>query len=153
MMGKPDELTNVFLRKMDEFLISCDAIEEKGLWDKEEYGEMDAFFQNEIQSVIIHLIAVDGVIKESEVDYLNKNFRMDYSVEELQRVYDNCPTEIDHFYDDNFKGGLSILRKIDNDLAELYLDLFRIICEIIVESDAQINESELEELKKIQSSQ
>lgn len=151
MMGNLDELTNVFLSKMDKFLISCDAIEAKGLWDKEEYGEMDVFFQNEIQSVIIHLIAVDGMIHQSEVDYLNKNFRMDYSKEELQSVYDNCPTEIDHFFDDNFKGGLFILQGIDNELAVLYMDLFHTICDIIVESDTQISEAELEELKKFQS--
>ena len=148
-MERLEELTNLFLKKNDEFLIACDEVEEKGLWDKEEYGEMDVFFQNEVQSVIIHLIALDGVIHEGEVDYLNKNFRIDYTKEELQGVYDNCSTEIDHFYDDNFKSGLSILRDIDKDLAALYIDLFCTICDIIVESDAQISEAELEELKRL----
>ena len=68
-----------FKVKYDAFLIGCDSIEELGMWDKEEFGEMDAFYLNDLSSVVIRLIAADGKITQKEVDYLNAPFEFDYN--------------------------------------------------------------------------
>ena len=83
-MNRIDKLTEDFRYKYDRFFIGCDAAEEEGLWDKEENGEMDGFYQNDLVSVIIRLIAADGVISDKETEYLNKTFGFDYTTRPLK---------------------------------------------------------------------
>ena len=73
-MKRIDMLTEEFKTKYERFLIGCDALEDLNLWDKEEHGEMDVFYQNDLVSVILRLIVADGEISEKEAVYLNKNF-------------------------------------------------------------------------------
>lgn len=148
-MNNLDMYTESFKLKLEKFLLGCDAVEELGLWDKEQYGEMDVFYQNDLVSIIIRLIAADGVISGREVDYLNKNFGFSYSIAELRDVYQNCREEIGHSFDEAFENGITLMRSINEKLADAYKELLGLICDIIIESDGVVTETEQEEVKRL----
>ena len=66
-MSNLENYTQSFRMKYESFLTGCDAMEELGLWDKENLGEMEGYYVNDMVSVIIRLIATDGRITEKEV--------------------------------------------------------------------------------------
>ena len=138
-----------FKMKHESFLTGCDSIEEMGLWDKEALGEMDAFYSNDLTSVIIRLIATDGKIAQKEVDFLNETFGFEYTLDELIDVYHSCKDDIGHAFDENFENGITYMRKINANLADAYKELLSLICEIIIESDGVIAESEIAEVKRL----
>ncbi len=138
-----------FRLKLELFLIGCDSMEEMGLWNKCELGEMDAFYSNDLASVIIRLIAADGKITQKEVDTLNETFGFDYTLEELTDVYNSCEEDIGHSFDESFENGITYMRKINEKLADAYKELLYLICEIIIESDGMISESEVAEVKRL----
>lgn len=138
-----------FKMKYESFLTGCDSIEEMGLWDKEANGEMDVFYSNDLASVIIRLIAVDGVIAQKEVDYLNSTFGFDYTLAQLQEVYDNCKEDIGHAFDETFENGITLMRKINAKLADAYKELLSLICTIIMEGDGTVAAAEMEEVRRL----
>ena len=138
-----------FKMKHESFLIGCDSIEEMGLWDKDTLGEMDVFYTNDLTSVIIRLIATDGKITQKEVDFLNETFDFEYTLDELIDVYNSCKDDIGHAFDENFENGITHMRKINANLADAYKELLSLICEIIIESDGVIAESEIAEVKRL----
>lgn len=138
-----------FKMKHESFLIGCDSIEEMGLWDKDTLGEMDVFYTNDLTSVIIRLIATDGKITQKEVDFLNETFDFEYTLDELIDVYNSCKDDIGHAFDENFENGITYMRKINAKLADAYKELLSLICEIIIESDGVIAESEIAEVKRL----
>lgn len=148
-MKNVDMYIDSFKMKYESFLIGCDSIEKMGLWDKEAHGEMDAFYSNDLTSVIIRLIATDGKITQKEVDYLNETFDFEYSLEELIDVYNACRDDIGQAFDENFENGITYMRKINAKLADAYKELLSLICEIIIESDGVIAESEVSEVKRL----
>ncbi len=135
-------LTDSFKLKYEKFILGCDSIELDESWDKEANGEMDVFYENEILSVILSLIIADGTISEAEVRYLNDNFGLSYSVEQLKTVYTALGDEIDAFFERYFKAGYQMLQGIHEKLATAYKELFELICQIIVESDGRVSEEE-----------
>lgn len=141
-MKNIDKLTEQFKSLYERFLIGCDSIEEIGLWNKEEHGEMDVFYQNDLVSVILRLIASDGNISEKEVEYLNQNFGFGYTADELTDVYENCKEEIECSFDENFANGISYMRTLNTKLADAYKELLGLICDIIVESDNIVSDDE-----------
>ena len=148
-MNNVEKYVESFKRKYELFLNGCDSIEELGLWDKDAYGEMDVFYTNDLVSVIIRLIAADGKITQKEVAYFNETFGFDYTLAELQDVYDVCKDDIGHAFDENFENGISVMRKINAKLADAYKDLLGLVCEIIINSDGVVAESELAEVTRL----
>lgn len=148
-MGNINNIIDSFKMKYESFLIGCDSIEEMGLWDKEAHGEMYAFYSNDLASVIIRLIATDGKITQKEVEYLNGTFDFEYTLEELIDVYNACKDDIGQAFDENFENGITYMRKINAKLADAYKELLSLICEIIIESDGVITESEISEVKRL----
>lgn len=148
-MKRIDMLTEEFKTKYERFLIGCDALEDLNLWDKEEHGEMDVFYQNDLVSVILRLIAVDDDISEKEAEYLNKNFGFEYTADELADIYESCDEEISHSFDEQFENGITYMRSINEKLADAYKELLALICDIIIESDDVITPEEIEEAKKL----
>lgn len=138
-----------FKLKYEDFFIGCDSLEEIGLWNKDTYGEMEAFYMNDLTGVIIRLIATDGKITEKEVDYFNKSFGFDYTLEELVAVYDNSNGSIEASFDENFENGISLMRKINSKLADAYKELLALCCDIIIKSDGIITDAEIEEVKRL----
>lgn len=52
-----------FRLNYEKFFVGCDALE-TGLWPKEEPGEMDVYFANDLACVIIRLIAANRVFAD-----------------------------------------------------------------------------------------
>lgn len=148
-MSKLEKLIDSFQLKLDKFMIGCDAIEEEGRWNKDLHGEMEHFYVNDLVSIIIRLIAADGVISEKEADYLNDAFGFDYTPEELTEVYRSCEDEIGLSFDEDFENGISYMRELNDRLADSYKELLALICEIIVESDGVVSEEEAEEINHL----
>ena len=138
-----------FKFKQERFLDGCDAVEEMGLWDKDSYGEMDVFYTNDLISVILRLIAVDGKITQKEVKYLNETFDFSYTLGELTEVYDACKENLGQTFDENFESGVALMRNINAKLADAYKELLCLICDIVIESDGVISEVELSEAKRV----
>lgn len=148
-MENVDMYIESFKMKHELFITGCDSIEEMGLWDKETLGEMDAFYSNDLASIIIRLIAADGKITQKEVDYLNGTFGFEYTLDELIEVYNSCKDDIGHAFDENFENGITHMRKINPKLADAYKELLYLISEIIIESDGVVSESEIAEVKRL----
>ena len=148
-MEKIDSLTKAFQNGYERFLIGCDAIEETGGWDKEAFGEMDVFYENDLVSLILRLIAADGKISAKEAEYLNRNFGFDYTPERLAEVYENCRGEIGESFDGKFKNGVALMKKINGKLAAAYDELLGLVCDIVIASDGEISPEEIEEAKRI----
>lgn len=148
-MKKIDALTEEFKIKYEKFIIGCDSIEEIDAWDKAENGEMDIFYENDLISIILRLAVADNEVSDKEVEYLNKNFGFNYTVEGLREAYENCKEEIGAPFDEMFKKGVELLRSVSEKLADLYKELLNLICDIIILSDGFIAESEIETAKKV----
>ena len=150
-MKNLDALTQEFNTKYERFFIGCDAVEDSGLWDIEEYGDMEAFYQNDLVSVIIRLIAADGSISSKEVEYLNKSFGFEYTVEELNEVYKSCKDDIGSYFDEQFQNGISVMRSKNEKLADAYKELLGLICDIIASSDGIVSSEEADEIRNLKS--
>ena len=83
------------------------------------------------------------------VDFLNETFDFEYTLDELIDVYNSCKDDIGHAFDENFENGIMHMRKINAKLADAYKELLSLICEIIIESDGIIAESEIAEVKRL----
>ena len=138
-----------FQMKFESFLTGCDALEELGMWNKEALGEMDVFYTNDLASVIIRLIATDGKISQKEVEYLNETFGFTYTLDTLTEVYSSCKDTLDHTFDENFENGISYMRAMNEKLADAYKELLVLICQIIMESDGVIAQTEVAEVKRL----
>lgn len=143
-MGPLQLLSETFKAKYMVFVNSCDAIENIKLWDKEQDGEMDGYFQNDLVSIIINLIAVDGKITDSEVDCINDIFGFDYSVEKLKEVYELCKDGIDELCNGAFGSGVKKMKTINVELANLYSELLELVCDIVSASDGEISTIEVD---------
>ena len=148
-MDRIDMLTNDFRSLYERFLIGCDAIEETGGWDKENLGEMDVFYENDLLSLILRLIAADGKISEKEAEYLDRNFGFDYSPGQLADIYENCREAIGGSFDEKFKEGVRQMKAINAKLADAYAELLGLACDIVAASDGEIAPEEIEEAKRI----
>lgn len=120
-----------------------------GLWNLEENGKMDVYYSADLTSVIIRLIAADGNITRKELEYLNDIFGFKYTVEELTAIYDDCGEAIDTIFDEGAENGLTLMRSINEKLADAYIDLIITICDIVIESDGVIDTAEIELAKQI----
>ena len=148
-MKKIDAYSEEFKTKFEKFLIGCDAIEEMEDWDKETLGEMDVFYQTDLVSIILRLIAADGEISEKEVEYLNKNLGFTYSAGELRDIYRNCRDALDDSFDEQFVNGLNHMRSINEKLANAYRELLLLACNIIIESDDVVTSEEIAEAERL----
>ena len=142
-------LVESFKFKHERFIIGCDAVEEAGAWNKEQYGEMDAFYSTDLCSVILRLVAVDGTITPREVAFLNETFGFEYTLEELVEVYENCKEDIDHSFDESFENGISLMRSISPKLADAYKELLSLVCDILICSDGDVADAEVAEAHRL----
>lgn len=148
-MKQLDYLIESFRLKYEQFFIGCDALEDTGSWNKEVYGEMEAFYQNDLVVFVLRLIAADGKITSEEADYLNRAFGFDYSVDELLEVYNSCREDFEGSFEEQAKSGYELMKRMSEKIAAAYLELLGLICDIIMESDGVVAPAELEEIRKI----
>lgn len=135
----------------EQFVDDCNVLEEEGLWNIDEYGEMESWIANDILCAIIRLVAADGKFTQEEVDFINNTFGdtslgINYSIEELKEVHDNCLEKIDSLFEEGIPETVEMLSAINNDVVAEYRELLMQICTIVAESDAEIAEDEKEEV-------
>ena len=148
-MGRLDELAREFRFKYERFFIGCDALEELDLWDKEKNGEMEAYYQNDLVSVILRLTAIDGKIAEKEVQFFNDVFGFNYSFDEFTEVYRSCRENIEELSNEEFVNGITLMRSVNEKLADAYRELLCLACDIIIESDGIVYSSETDEAMRL----
>lgn len=144
-----EQLSKSFQAKYIDFVDGCDALEECDLWDKEQDGEMDGYYQNDLVSIIIRLITVDGFVSENEVKYLNEVFGFEYTIAELKEVCELCQEGIDELFDGAFASGIKKMRAINDGLADLYAEMLSIVCDIISASDGVVSVVEADTIAKL----
>ena len=144
--------TEEFKFKYERYLIGCDALEELGLWNKDVYGEMEAYYQNDLIGVILRVIVSDGIISEKETEYLNKSFGFKYSTSELEDYYNSCRDAFGQPFNTQARAGYLLMRTINEKLAEAYKELLELACTILISSDGIIGQVELEELQRAKES-
>ncbi|MBO4839434.1 MAG: TerB family tellurite resistance protein [Lachnospiraceae bacterium] len=148
-MKKIDALTEDFRFQYEKFLIGCDSQEEIEHWDKEENGEMEAFYENDLLCVILRLIAADGRISEKEAEYLNRYFGLEYTAEELENICADFEDLSAEEFEAQFAQDLDALRAASGKLADAYKELVGLACDIIIASDEQIAPEEAEEAERL----
>jgi len=144
-----ENLAKQFRDDFERFLIACDAMEEENRWDLDEYGEMEAYFLNDFACAAIRLIASDGTFKKEEVEYLNEYLGFTYSVEELSAVYEMNKEHIDSFFETGIPDSKKELAQLNPELSDLYGDLMRALCEVIIAGDGVIAEKERKEAERL----
>lgn len=148
-MENSDSLTKAFQTLYERFLLGCDAVEESGAWDKQALGGMGVFYETDLIGLILRLIVADGTISEKEVEYLNRNFGLDYTVARLAEVYESCREAIGGSLDEQFRNGIARMKEINGKLAGAYTELVGIVCDIVIAGDGVISPEEREEVRRI----
>ena len=117
-MSSAKEYIDDFKANYEQFMLSCDAVEEEGKWPKDELGEMNAYFMNDFACVIIRLVAADGKIDEEELAFLNDALGFDYKAEELEELYKNDGDRIDAYFEMELDDRIGMMKGINEKLAE-----------------------------------
>lgn len=138
-----------FHKNCRQFIEGCDKLEEAGLWNKEALGEMEAFYLNDMASVVIRLIALDKNISEKEVKYLKESFGFSYTVDELAIVYENSKENLQEYFDEDLSNAVKYLWELDRELADCYQKLIYLICDIIASSDGIVLTMEKKEIERL----
>lgn len=141
-----------FRENAEAFLEACESLQERGLWDEEEYGNVQAYYVNDLVCIITRIIAADGEITERETAFLGDVFGFDYSVEELVEVYEICIDSIKDMFETGVNEAYQLLKDKDMDLADSYKELILLAGLVAMDSDNMIMSSaaEREEVRKLQ---
>ncbi len=149
-MNELDISAESFQLKFDKFLIGCEAVENATLWDVDTYGEMEDYYAMLLVSIILRTITSDGWVSDRETDYLNKLFGFTYDSGELEQVYDSCAEMLQsEDFDNDLTSGIDRLRECNARLADAFVDLTALVCDIIVKSDGFVTEEEKTEMARI----
>lgn len=135
-------LCDSFKLQYEQFRIGCDAMEELGLWDKEALGEMEAYFEEELTSLLLGVIAADGSVSQREAAQLNALFGLSYPVERLKRLYANGAEGLKTLLDETPGSGIALLRARNGRLADAYRTLLFLACDILIAADGTVSEDE-----------
>lgn len=133
-----------FQKNVETFLEACEGLQEKGLWDEMEYGNVQAYYVNDLVCIITKIIAADGEITECETQFLGEVFGFDYTVEELQEVYEICAEGIEEFFETGVNEAYQLLQDKDSDLAKSYKELLLEAGKVAMDSDNMIMASAVE---------
>ena len=148
-MNEIDRLTDSFKIELEIFINGCDQKENDLKWDREEFGEMEAFYQNDLISFVINLMFSDGQISEREAEYLNKTFGCSYSVEELCEIHDFLQSELEEDFDDHLVEDVRFLLDLDAEMGKAFVELLLRLCDIIAQSDDRIDDAERQKIDSI----
>ena len=149
-MNELDNLTRNFKLKYERFKDQCNSIQKIGILDKCGDGSLKGFYGYDLSTVALRLIAADGVININEVKYYNELFDFEYTSQELLELYRGCSDMLlGEYFESDFSYAFTRLRGIDAGLAIEYKELLGYLCEIIISSDGEITDDEVEEIDKL----
>ncbi len=130
-------MENNFRFEWEKFLNGFDAIEEENSWDKAAYGEMEAYCENILVSVMMHFITVDGIITQTEIDTLNKLFDFNFKFEYIKSIYKSMESEIVKFIK-NPEEILAVISAANENICRQYITFLVNACDLIIKSDKRI---------------
>ncbi len=133
--------TESFNLMYEKFVTACDSAEEAKKWDRENDGEMEAYYFNDLSCVIIRLMSSDGSFSEEEADDMNELFGFTYTADELKELYRVQSEDIDSLLEE-IPADIRKLEAIDPGIAQLFSSLLLTACEIISGSDRVIDDDE-----------
>lgn len=149
-MNELDNLTRNFKLKYERFKDQCNSVQKIGILDKCGDGSLKGFYGYDLSTVALRLIAADGVININEVKYYNELFDFEYTSQELLELYRGCSDMLlGEYFESDFSDAFTRLRGIDAGLAIEYKELLGYLCEIIISSDGEITDDEVEEVDKL----
>ncbi len=149
-MKNLDSSAESFQIKFEKFLIGCEAVEKATLWDANTYGGMPDFYAGLLVSIILRTITADGWISDREVEYLDALFGFEYESNELEQVYESCSEMLRSTdFEKDLSDGIALLRENNVRLADAFVELTVLVCDIIVRSDGFVTDEEKEEVCKI----
>ena len=136
MTDKLKVLSDEFKMKHELAVAGFDSHEELTDWDMEEYGEMDAYYDNLLITVIVRMCASDGNFSRGETDYLKDVFNFVFTLEELREIYESMESlEDDDAFVQSLKKDVDMLWSTDGKLCSAFCELVKLACEIIKETD------------------
>ena len=154
-MSTIDQKVIRFRDVLAHFFSSCEEINDyPNLWDKVQNGQMTAYYENIFLCLVLRLIAKDGKIHNKEIDYLNRCFaelKGSYNARDLELIYLNSK---EYLSDYSFVEWLKESSKLlyNDMMRQDYAELVKLICLITIQSDGEIERSEIEEAELILSS-
>ncbi len=134
-MSRLHQLSESFQLKFQKFLNGCDALEELDRWDRDAWGDMDAYYAADMTSIALRLMVADGRVTPEEVRYIDEMFGFRYTQQEVWDIYRDCRAGIDTVFDTEAENGYSRILAINENLGAAYKELVCLICTIIIESD------------------
>ena len=151
-MEKMKKYAEEFKFKLEHFMTGCDSLEEAHLWDKEALGEMDVYYEGELASIAIGLISSDRRCSGGEAEFMADMFGFESTPDELEEIYENCKENLDVMFEDGNENGFTLMKNINEKLAESYKELVALVCEIVMEADGTVVKAETALAEKIMAS-
>ena len=151
-MEKMKNYAEEFKFKFEHFMTGCDSLEEAHLWDKEALGEMDVYYEGELVSIAIGLITSDGRCSAGEAEFMAEMFGFENTPDELEEIYENCRENLDVMFEKGSENGFTLMKNINEKLAEAYKELVALVCEIVMEADGTAVKAEKALAEKIMAS-
>ena len=93
---------------------------------------------NELISVVMPFVAIDGKVTEEETEYVNRIFGTEYSVRDLKNICMDAAQEAEEIIRVRIQETSQLLKKIDAEFEEKYRDMYFTLCEIIEMSDSEL---------------
>ncbi|MBQ6868516.1 MAG: TerB family tellurite resistance protein [Clostridia bacterium] len=148
-MEKMKNYSEEFKFKFERFMTGCDSLEEAQAWDKEALGEMDVYYTNELVSIAIRLISSDGRFSGGEAQFMEDMFGFECTPSQLEDIYENCEDNLETMFDEGSANGFTLMKNINEKLADAYKELVALVCEIVMEADGSVVKAEMAVAEKI----
>ncbi|MBE6988709.1 MAG: hypothetical protein E7432_08065 [Ruminococcaceae bacterium] len=148
-MEKIKNYSDEFKFKLERFMTGCDSLEEAQAWDKEAFGEMDVYYTNELASIAIRLISSDGRFSGGEAQFMEDMFGFENTPAELEDIWENCQDNLETMFDEGSENGFTLMKNINEKLAESYKELVALVCDIVMEADGSVVKAEMAVAEKI----
>ncbi|MBQ7086592.1 MAG: TerB family tellurite resistance protein [Clostridia bacterium] len=148
-MEKMKNYSEEFKFKFERFMTGCDSLEEAQAWDKEALGEMDVYYTNELVSIAIRLISSDGRFSGGEAQFMEDMFGFECTPSQLEDIYENCEDNLETMFDEGSANGFTLMKNINEKLADAYRELVALVCEIVMEADGSVVKAEMAVAEKI----
>ncbi len=148
-MEKIKNYSDEFKFKLERFMTGCDSLEEAQAWDKEALGEMDVYYTNELASIAIRLISSDGRFSGGEAQFMEDMFGFENTPAELEDIWENCQDNLETMFDEGSENGFTLMKNINEKLAESYKELVALVCDIVMEADGSVVKAEMAVAEKI----
>jgi len=136
-----------FTFQWERLINGFDSTEELGLWNKEEYGEMEVYCENVLITVLMHFMAVDNTITQAEVDAINSMFGFEFTLDNIMNICETMEEELENYVEAP-KQMINVIEDANPKIAEAFKTLLIDACSSILESDSMTSEekSELQEM-------